>query len=285
MQTTIESLLKDAKGLISLPEVAIRVNAMVNDQKASTSDIGRVIQQDPALTARLLKIANSPLYGFAAQIDTVSRAVTVLGLKEIRDLVLATSAIQAFNVKPGLESFDALWSHNIYCAIAARELAVRCKSGHVESMFISGLLHDIGRMLFITLLPEAMTNVQARINGRAEHGLCAAEREVIGFDHAEAGGELVKQWGLPEGLEACVRYHHSPAQAEAGHTLEVAIVHLADALAHVAQQDNLALEAMVADIDPQVWVTTGLSLDDLDAPLEKVRQLFKETRLLLTGRG
>jgi len=224
-------MLKDAVELISFPDVAIRVNSMVNNPRMSANDIGKVIQQDPALTARLLKIANSALYGFGGRIDTVSRAVALLGGKEIRDLVLATSALKAFNVKPGLESVEVLWSHNIYCAIAARVLAKNCRKGQAESMFISGLLHDIGRLLFLSQLPELEASARSRASGRGEVGLCQAEREVIGFDHAELGGELVRTWNLPFSLEECVRFHHEPQRAE-HYPLEVAIVNLAECLAH-----------------------------------------------------
>ena len=108
MTVSLEQLLSDAEKLISFPDVCIRINAMVNDPNVSATDIGNVIQQDPALTARLLRIANSPLYGFASKVDTVSRAVAVLGSKEIRDLVFATSALKAFNVKPGLKAIEEL---------------------------------------------------------------------------------------------------------------------------------------------------------------------------------
>lgn len=281
-EVSLDALLKRAEGLITLPEIAIRVNRMVNDTRVSAPQIGQVIQQDPALTARLLKVANSPLYGFAAKIDTVSRAVTVLGTKEIRDLVLATSALKAFNIKPGVESLDALWSHNIYCAIAVRLLAEQCKQGQAESLFISGLLHDLGRLLFLSLLPDESQAVLRRISGRGELGLFQAEREVIGFDHAEAGGELIKRWSLPASLEETVRFHHEPARAE-HFPLEVALVHLADAVAHAAQS-GADIEAYLPGIDAVVWERTGLELDDLEPIVRKVQAQFKGVRAALGGK-
>lgn len=281
MTVSLEALLKEAEGLISFPEVCIRINAMVNDPKVSAADIGKVIQQDPALTARLLKIANSPLYGFASEIDTVSRAVTVLGNKEIRDLAFATSAIKAFNVKPGLDSIEELWSHNIYCAIACRLLAETSSRGRTESIFIAGLLHDIGRLLFLSLLPEDMEIKIQRLSatGHGESNLYLAEQEVIGFDHAEAGGELVRQWNLPDSLYECVRYHHEPAKA-AQYPLEVAIVHLADCVAHAVQNDT-EIDQQLAAVDPSSWERTGLTLEDLEAVLPAVESQSGEVRSLL----
>ncbi len=271
MPVSLEELLKEAEGLISFPDVCIRVNTMVNDPRVSATDIGKVIQQDPALTARLLKIANSPLYGFASKIDTVSRAVAVLGGKEIRDLAFATSALKAFNVKPGLDTIEALWSHNIYCAVACRQLAETSTRGRTESSFIAGLLHDIGRLLFLSLLPE---DSEAKIltlsaTGHGESNLCLAEQEVVGFDHAEAGGELIRQWNLPDNLYECIRYHHDPSKAE-HHPLEVAIVHLADCVAH-AVQDETEIDQQLAAVDPSSWEQTGLTLEDLEAVLPVVK--------------
>jgi len=280
MTVSLEELLKEAEGLISFPEVCIRINTLVNDPKVSAADIGNVIQRDPALTARLLKIANSPLYGFASEIDTVSRAVTVLGGKEIRDLVFATSALKAFDVKPGLDTIEELWSHNIYCAVACRRLAETSTKGRTESIFIAGLLHDIGRLLFLSLLPDdSATKIQTlSATGHGESNLCLAEQEVVGFDHAEAGGELIRQWNLPDNLYECVRYHHDPSKAEQ-HPLEVAIVHLADCVAH-AVQDETEIDQQLAAVDPLSWEQTGLTLKDLDAVLPVVKSQSGKVRSL-----
>jgi HD-like signal output (HDOD) protein len=281
MTAGLDELLDNAENLISLPEVCIRINKMVNDPRVSATDIGKVIQQDPTLTARLLKIANSPYYGFAAEIATVSRAVTVLGEKEIRNLVFATSALKAFNVKPGLDSIDALWRHNIYCAIASRLLAEASKKGQTDSIFVGGLLHDIGRLLFISMIPEQETEAQRLTPGHGESGLYLAEREVVGFDHAQAGGELVRRWNLPASLEECVRFHHEPSKAE-HYPLEVAIVHLADCVAHAAQGDT-EIERQLSGVEPSSWDQAGLTLDDLEAVLPETRNQFKEVRGLLSG--
>lgn len=283
MSVSLENLLDEAEGLISFPDVCLKVNALVNSGTASAAEIGAVIEKDPALTARLLKIANSPFYGFAAKIDTVSRAVTVLGGREIRDLAFATSAIKAFNVKPGLEAVGDLWSHNVLCAIACRLLAAACAKGRTESIFVAGLLHDIGRLLFISLLPEEMLDKIDRLaaGGQGEANLYLAEQEVLGFDHAAAGGALIQRWGLPDSLFACVRHHHQPASDEQ-FPLDVAIVHLADCVAHAAQ-DNTDIDRQLAAVDPVAWDRTGLTLEDLENVLPDIREQSVEVKSLLQG--
>lgn len=283
MSLSLEQLLDQAEGLISFPDVCLKVNALVNSGSASAAEIGAVIEKDPALTARLLKIANSPFYGFASSIETVSRAVTVLGGREIRDLAFATSAIKAFDVKPGLETVGDLWSHNVYCAIAGRQLAAGSTRGRAESIFVAGLLHDIGRLLFISLLPETTLAKVERLNAGAhgEANLYLAEQEVIGFDHATAGGALIRRWGLPDSLYECVRYHHQPASASE-YPLEVSIVHLADCVAHAAQ-DNSGIDRQLAAVDPLAWDQTGLTLDDLENVLPSVLEQSVAVKSLLQG--
>jgi HD-like signal output (HDOD) protein len=280
MTIGLDDLINNAERLISLPEVCIHINRIVNDPDASASDIGQVIQQDPSLTARLLKIANSPYYGFAAEIGTVSRAVTVLGAREIRNLVFATSALSAFNANPGLERIETMWRHNIYCAIASGLLAEVSDKGQTESIFVAGLLHDIGRMLFLSMLPDEADEAARLTSGHGESGLYLAEREVIGFDHAQAGGELIHRWNLPPSLEACARFHHEPSKADQ-YPLDVAIVHLADCVAHAAQNDS-EIEQQLSGVDPASWDQAGLTLDDLEAVLPKTREQFKGVKSLLS---
>ncbi|NOX91628.1 MAG: HDOD domain-containing protein [Gammaproteobacteria bacterium] len=127
MNEKIQDLLSNVEQLISLPAAYVRLNELVEDPTSSADDIAHVITQDVALTARLLRVANSPLYGLSTQIDTVSRAVTVLGTQQVRDLALATSACKSFDGIPNeLVSMESFWEHSILCALCARTLALEC---------------------------------------------------------------------------------------------------------------------------------------------------------------
>ncbi|HHH35529.1 MAG TPA: HDOD domain-containing protein [Gammaproteobacteria bacterium] len=282
-----QDLVKGSVKLVSLPEIFIKVNEMVEDPSASASDVGRILCQDPALTARLLKIANSPLYGFPSRIDTVSRAITIIGMRGIRDLVLATSTIGMFS-RLATEFLDMsnFWRHSIYCGVTARVLAGRCNALHVEPFFIGGLLHDIGHLIIIHKLPEMAreAHLRARDSGQP---LPRMEREVIGFDHAQVGAELLRFWRLPDNLLQAVQFHHEP-QSAPDFPLNAALTHIANQLANqsyplTCRGDSQPGEVSDPLIQPQAWEISGLFPDVIDETREEVNVQFQAMlQLLLT---
>jgi len=246
--------------LATLPEVFIKINDMVDDPSSSASDIGKFISQDPALTARLLKIANSPLYGFPSKIDTVSRAITIIGTRGLRDLILATSVIGNFTQLPKDHiDIHAFWSHSLYCGVLARLIAVKCNALHTEPFFVSGLLHDIGQLIILNKLPEMFRETQMRASN-SPASLYEIEREVIGFDHAEVGSELLRIWHLPDTIVDATEFHHEPGKAELS-PLGASIVHIGSALAtDIENQSNNELTDLPATkIDPVAMAVTGLT--------------------------
>lgn len=263
-----EDLVKGAVRLVSLPDVFVRVTRLVDDPRASSAMIARVIGEDPALTARLLRIANSPLYGFPARIDTITRAIAVIGTRGLRDLVLAYAAIDVLSrFKDGLIDMGAFWRRSLMCALIARLLGVHSHVVEAESVFVSGLLHDIGQLIIVNKLPEMARETQLRAgDGMPLHLL---ERAVIGFDHAEVGGELLRQWQLPELIWEPVRCHHAPGEAH-NHALNAALVHVAAVAAvapftaDLAAADETALAHYLAgEVDPIAWGVAGMNVDVL----------------------
>lgn len=228
--------------LLSLPEVCLRIQQLADDPYADISEFAQLVAQDPALTTRLLKLVNSAYFGCSGRVDTVSRAVNLVGIAELRNITLAMAALEVFG---GFEHehFDLLgyWRHSVYTALTARCLARRAGVLHAERLFTAGLLHDIGRLLIFNLLPESA----ARIRQRTDQGMdtCEAERAELGFDHAEAGSALLELWRLPKELCITVALHHAPETAPAAR-LETAAVHIAN---QIARQ----VEALAPDEKPR----------------------------------
>lgn len=281
MSLSLEQLVDHATGMVSLPAVAVRLNEMVDDPGSSAADIGRLISQDPALSMRLLKLANGPLYGLSSEVDTISRAVMVIGTSQIRDLVLATSVSRAFQGVPNdLMSMEDFWRHSIYCGIAARLIHGDLDQRRGESIFIAGLLHDIGRLLIFNREPdeahEAFLLGLQREDG-SEPLYC--EREVLGHDHAQVGGELAARWKLPGKLQACIRYHHEP-EAATEHEVEVAIVHIANTVAHMAELDTRDPRD-APPVHPEAWKRTGLTPDALPSVIHRAQLQVVEVESLL----
>lgn len=223
--------------LTSLPEIHYRISAMLGSPDYSSEKLGQMIGQDPGLSARLLKVVNSPFYGFPSTVDTLARAITLIGSRDLNDIILATSVTRLFQGIPNnLVDMNSFWRHSVYAAVAARELSTFLPQAENEGengrerCFLIGLLHDIGSLLIYNKLPELAREALLRSHyNRIE--LRQAEHEVIGFDHAQVGAELLRAWRLPASLVTAVEFHHQPELAP-DHDQHAEIAFLANSLAN-----------------------------------------------------
>jgi HD-like signal output (HDOD) protein len=233
---TPQSLVAHIDKLATLPEVALRIARMVDDPNSSASDIGREIANDAALTGRLLRIANSPAYGQNGKIATISRAITVLGVRQVRDLTVGLTAVRTFDgISNDLITMESFWRHSVLCAVAAGQISSRRNGGRGESPFVAGLLHDIGQLVLFSRAPQqARTALLMSVDSVDDLALYACEREVLGFDHGAIGVALAQNWGLPLSLQECIEFHHEPARART-HPVDVATIHIANSVAVLAE--------------------------------------------------
>jgi len=264
--------------LVSLPHVCIRVNLMVDDPDNTVAEIGTVIQQDASLTARLLKIANSPLYGFRSRVDTISRAVTVIGQRELRDLVFAVSAVRTFAQIPvDLANMASFWRHSIFTGIVAKLLAQECGVLHTERLFVAGLLHDLGELLIFHKMPE-LAQKALRRSVAMDEAVHLSERTLIGYDHGAVGGALATLWELPPALWGAIRFHHEPDAAP--DCLEAALVHLANAIAHIAEAPDQR-DALLARTSQHAWQLARVDADVIEPVIAKAHPLLFEGLALI----
>ncbi|MCK4952008.1 MAG: HDOD domain-containing protein [Gammaproteobacteria bacterium] len=279
VDTKIQILIDKAGSLASLPDIFFKVNELVNDARSSASDIGRAIEQDAALSARLLKIVNSPYYNFPSSIDTISRAITIIGTRDLRDLVLATTVTRTFSgMDNDLIDMEKYWRHNLYCAVAGRILAQQRHVKNTERLFVAGLLHDIGSLVMYQTIPELSNEALQRTQSDGTP-LYIAEKEIIGFSHGDVGAALLQKWKLPDSLIETVKYHHEPELAE-NHREDVATIHIADYIANSIDEDSNRC-GVITPLDERTWATTGLSLEVLDTALCEITDKFLEMHSLL----
>ncbi|MGB5472521.1 MAG: HDOD domain-containing protein [Gammaproteobacteria bacterium] len=263
-----ERVITDAQ-LLTLPAVYLRLKEVLDDPDYAVSDVEGAISSDPAIATRLLRQANSPYFGFASKIETISRAVGLLGSQQVHDLVLATSVAQTFSgISIEVMDMHAFWTRSVYCAAAARLLAVNCNILDSERLFVAGLLRDIGHLVMYQSIPDEAKAalLRAREDGRS---LYEVEREVVGFDYAQLGGALLQQWGLPKGLWEPVQVQVTPEQATE-YSLEASIVHLAGVLSDVGQTEDDERDAFVQLVHPSVWESTGLTREQCAAIQDEV---------------
>lgn len=222
-----DDLLRGDLQLASPPQIIVKINQLFDDKTKTMRDVGAIIENDPGLAARLLKIVNSAFYGVSSKIISIRRAVALLGIREIRCLVLATVVIEQFSTLPGgLLSMREFWAFSVRSALFAKALASR-QGGekHDEPVFVCALLHDIGRLIFYRRIPDLarQAGLLATSMGIDE---IEAEKRVIGFDHYEAGARLARLWNLPEIIAATMGNHSQPEKA-GEYAEEAAIVSLA----------------------------------------------------------
>lgn len=283
MNTTPSDLVRDISGLVTLPDVYLRINRLIEDPNSSSSDIAKAVSQDASFTVKLLKLANSAMYNFPSTVDTVAKAVTIIGTSQVRSLSLSLSVASSFEGLPNdLVSMRNFWKHSLLCALAARHLCKLARRCDADALFTAGLLHDIGELIIFNRMPEqAKEALLMVLHNQEEVSVSEAERQIIGFDHSDVGGALAKQWNLPSVLQECIAFHHAPARA-GKHPREAALVHIANILAQLAEVDSLELDD-APPIDPDAWIATGLDTDVVEPVVRAAQQEFTEIEQLFLG--
>ncbi len=278
MDTTWRDIKKEAK-LVSLPDVYLRIKNILDDPDYAMAEVALAISQDPAITLRLLRIVNSSFYGFASKIETVSRAITMLGTQQVHDLVLATSVAQAFKgMSTDIMDMQRFWRRSVYCAVASRQLAVLCGNCDKERVFVAGLLHDIGHLIMYRALPGLSQQIilMAREDSKP---LYMVERAFLGFDYAWTGAELMQEWSIPESLRETTMFHVEPEKADKA-PLETAIVHLGALLTRADDGEGVFNEGPLT-VEPIAWTVTGLSPDDCTSLSEQFEEETGEVMSLI----
>jgi HD-like signal output (HDOD) protein len=276
-QDSVVALLDDVEGLVSPPDVCMRLFELIHAPTTGAREIASVVSVDPNLTARLLRIANSSFFNFSRKIDTVSRAVTVIGTAELYQLVLSISAVKAFaNIPNDLVKMDTFWRHSVYTGLLARALAVRANVLHPERLFVSGLMHDIGSLVLYYQRPEAMRDILLVAAGD-EEVLYQAELERFKFTHAGVGGYLTERWNLPVELVEAIKWHHQPEKAQTA-PLEAHIMYLANHLVNESEHGNfMGSPRTDIQISTALLDVVGLDENELFFAFEEAAEQFPST--------
>lgn len=227
-------VIENIDNLPSLPAIVSRLIKVVNSPDSSADDAAKLIEQDPALTSKMIRLANSAFYGIPRSISSVASAVVILGFNTIRSLALSASVMKMFSsVQSTVISKDRFWKHSIISAIAAKLIVrhfMNIRMMDPESAFCAGILHDIGKLIFNEFANEGFQEA-FQYASKNKVSLLDAEKLILGINHAEIGRIIADKWALPLDLEYSLVYHHKPAEADKLKDL-VATVHIADIMAH-----------------------------------------------------
>jgi putative nucleotidyltransferase with HDIG domain len=269
----LEALVDEEPCLASLPTIFMEISEAIGDPRSSFVHIANVISKDTSLSAKLLKIVNSAFYNFPYKIDTISRAVTIIGSRQLSSLALGASVLRSFQGIPeDLVDMESFWKHSITCGISARMIASFKNIPNTERLFIAGLLHDIGRIILYQRVPDLMSSIllQAKETHRF---LRSMEAEALGVDHAHVGGMLLKKWKFPLAMEQAVAYHHDPLKSP--HFLEASILYLSDILANALEMGTSG-DCLVSPLIPEVWDSLGLEKEAFTQIVQLIERQVEE---------
>ncbi len=228
---SISDLFKGDLQLASPPNIYFELQKIIESPTKSAVDAAFVIEKDAALTIRLLKLVNSAFYGFPSEIVSIDRAINLIGTKELQNIVLATVVIDRFSDLPSnLISMHDFWSRNLRCALIAQSIDRYLDKQFSDSIFVCGILHNIGQLVFFRKIPELAKEVNLIVLADEESTSfdeIEFEKAIIGFDHYETGAALTKLWKLPDIITESIRLHPYPDNTE--HYYKIAsILRLAD---------------------------------------------------------
>ncbi len=273
-RSELKKIIMDTKTLPTLPGVINKLNTLSDNNKASVQEMAKIVSSDQVLSARILRLVNSPAYGFY-KVSTISNTMILLGVNVVKSLALSSSIFAIMENKS-----VGLWEHSLGVGVAANLLAHKLELPECEEIATAGLLHDIGKMIISLKCSEAERDILTLVRDRGIYTL-EAEQEIIDTNHAEVGGWLSKSWFLPEKLMEPIAYHHDVAKS-VNHRIKTSVVHIADVLVKASGFGNSG-DRYVPEIQKIAWDTLKLNeqimvelVDAIEDKLVEVRNFSLE---------
>ncbi len=264
----LHDILKRVDDMPLLPQTAQTVLSMMDEPKTHILKIAEAIQNDVAITTRLLKMANSAYYAQGRKIVTILEALVLLGLNTVKDLLVAASTYKILNKKIEgylLEKGD-LWKHSLLCARASETLASEAEPLLKDKAYMAGLLHDVGKIILAHTVQEEFEEILLKVEGGSQ-SFDSAEKEVLGFTHADIGARVLQKWNFPEEIVDAIEFHHAPKDAKFQQL--AGFVHLAD-MAALMLGVGLGSDGLYYPLDESVFEFVKLSKGDFEKMMDKI---------------
>lgn len=270
----LDKLLEDNVKLPALPQIYSEIAAAVKDPRCSGKDIADIVSKDTSLSATLLKIVNSAYYGLAEKIDSLAYAAMALGTRQITSLAMGITVINYFKGMPGNAlDMEAFWRHSVGCGIMARNLATHIPGVNAERVFIGGLLHDIGRLVFLNYFP-GISGAALIKAGKLKLALNQVEPRYFQMGHAEFGSRMADTWNFSPEISVLIRDHHTPFKTPP--EKEVAIVHFSNWMVS-ALGIGFSGEIALPRLNKRVWESMEISTSALVPVIRQMDRQIRET--------
>lgn len=281
--------LESIRNLPTLPMAIRKLGGTIRSPSADAHRVASIIEDDPSMMARILRIVNSAFYGGIEPITSVQQAVARMGFTAVNNIAMSTAVFSAFETGDAA-AFDreAFWHHCIATGMAASVLYERCRAQltrryTTDILHLSGLIHDIGKIIFEQSFHPSFLNA-LDVSQKQHLPLCLAEPMCIGADHAEVGGWLAAKWKLSPDLISVIRWHHEPHNADVEHIELVMLCHCAN---YICNHENIGNSGDAASpaLSQSVWKRLGLDLDDMSAMTDDTNTRTDASELMMSLRG
>lgn len=278
---TLEYIVNKVDDMEVLPEIINKIVSLTEAPDSTIEDMEREILKDQVLITKILRLANSAYYGYARKISTISQATVLLGFQAIKSIALASTVSQYLTSELKGYSLEKnqLWTQSQTCAIISRYLAKYVNYPNPEEAYIAGLLRDIGK----TVLNQHMETEYMEVLSKIENdklSFLKAEKDILGFDHAEVGEKVAAKWDLPPDLVDAIGHHHTPENSDVNIKL-VSIVHVADAMT-MMMGVGLGLDGLAYELSPVAIETLNLDEEEFHNIISQVADLVLDKDSFLT---
>ena len=275
-----EEILLSIHDLPPFPETVLKAIEAMRDPEISAKKVVSIIQYDQNITASILRFANSAYFGLKKEVTSLKHAVAYLGMKTIVDMLLLSGAVDQFRTEytgygdRGKEMLKHSFSTALMCRILGEKIGLQESS----TVFSAGLLHDIGKVVLNSFIEHRHEEIMDLINNQ-NHTPLSAEQELLGMDHAQVGGEILRRWGLPENITGPVTHHHQVEKADAA-DVYTPVVYIADQ-AYLLTSGTTGTDAWSLERMKQAMTRCRISVADLDEALRLMRKSSQKVEQLL----
>ena len=268
-RSEIRNIIMNSSSLPTLPGIITKLNSLSENDKASVQEMARLVSSDQVLSARILKLANSPSYGFY-RVSTISNAMILLGVNVVKSLALSSSIFEIME-----KNSVGLWEHSLGAGVAANVISRKLKLPECEEISTAALLHDIGKVIIRLNFGDDYRLLLALIEEK-DISMLEAERELLGTDHTEVGAWLAKSWFLPDKLIEPIACHHNIGESQE-HQVKASVVHFADILIK-ASAFGFSGDEYVPNIHPVAWEKLGMNDSLLSEIVEELEDKLVDTK-------
>lgn len=277
----VQTAIQKISHIATLPEVAMKIIELVEDTESTAQDLHKVISNDPALGARILKVVNSAFYGLPGQIGSINRAIVLLGLNAVKNIAIAASLTKLFRggrISPNFDARD-LWNHAFGSATCTRLLADKVGLGLADEAFLAGLMHNIGILVEIQACRSKFVKTLEKLDTDPNLTLREAETQTLGANHEQFGSALCQVWKFPHSFVYVTGFHHHPWDLPENHRTLTGLVHVADIV--VAKLElGFARGTETQTFDPPLLEQLNLTVVQIEQVITELPKAMGETRSL-----